>query len=122
MKLCKCRADCVVNGQRFPPYLAWIGRFQDQRRIARPILIAKYADRDVLLAMELRYLHHHHPHQRIEQQREYADREHRPTISQLIANFAMENQFYMGPIHGALPCEDVEAVSVRIPRPIGGLV
>ena len=99
-----------------------MGRFQDQRRIARPILIAKNADRDVLLAMELRYLHHHHPHQRIEQQREYADREHRPTISQLIANFAMENQFYMGPIHSAPLCEDAEAVSVRIPMPIGGLV
>ena len=69
--------------------------FRNERKVLWPVFIADDTNGNMLFPMELCNLHHDHPHQGVEQKREDTNREHGATISQLVSNFSMKNEFYM---------------------------
>ncbi len=52
-----------------------------------------------MLADELHDLEHARAEQRIEQERQHGDHEQRPTVAQLVAHLALEDQLDVGPVH-----------------------
>ncbi len=76
--------------------------FAYQWLIGRPIFLSEPCNLNCMFGMELRYLQHQHPHERIQKQRQDKDSEHRSPISDLIAKLARKDQSNARPVHAAV--------------------